>query len=150
MRAKASIVVKGRAVEAERLWYDKTRWASWEDGFAHLVKLEGDWPRIGSRRLWESPPGGNGRVVETVTRFEPRLGQVLDFEDARVRGVRRVIFEPGHDETRITLALEVEAKAGLPPLRRALLRRELADSLRRTLTRFSYELAAERQFGRGR
>ena len=34
---QASIVVRGRAVEAEQLWYDRTRWASWIDGFGHVL-----------------------------------------------------------------------------------------------------------------
>ncbi len=36
----------------------------------------------------------------------------------------------------------------MAPLAKALARRRLGDSLRRTLTRFSVELAAEKQFGR--
>jgi hypothetical protein len=147
---RASVVVKGRAVEAEQLWYDKSRWASWIDGFAHLARLEGEWPQAGARRLWDSPPGGRGRVAETVLRYEVRVGQHLRVEDARMTGVQRVIFEPGHDETRITLELDAEPKQRLAPLRRLWLRRELGESLQRTLTRFSYELAAERQFGRAR
>jgi hypothetical protein len=142
--------VKGRAVEAEQLWYDKTRWASWIDGFGHVAKLDDHWPQTGARRLWDSRPQGRGRVSETVTRYEARAGQALDIEDARLRGVQRVIFEPGPGETRITLELDVEPKERLAPLRRALLRRELGDALRRSLTRFSHELAAERQFGRAR
>jgi hypothetical protein len=40
----ASVVVDGPGIEAEQLWYDPSRWASWIDGFGHLSKLEGDWP----------------------------------------------------------------------------------------------------------
>jgi hypothetical protein len=59
-----------------------------------------------------------------------------------------VIFEPGLEETKITLEVSLEPKERLAPWDRLLLRRRLGDSLRRTLTRFSVELAAERQFGR--
>ncbi len=144
---QASIVVKGRTVEAEQLWYDRHRWASWIDGFGHVAKLDDHWPQSGAKRLWDSRPGGRGRVLEIVTRYEVRSGQELRVEDERIAGVERVTFEPGEDSTRITLALEVEPKARLAPLRRMLLRRSLEDSLRRTLARFSVELAAERQFG---
>jgi hypothetical protein len=151
---RASIVVKGRAVEAEQLWYDRTRWASWIDGFGHVAKLDDHWPQTGARLLWDSRGGWDGvlggRVSETVTRYEARAGQVLDVEDARLQGVKRVIFEPGLEETRITVELDLEPKERMPPLRRLWLRRQLGDSLRRSLTRFSHELAAERQFGRGR
>jgi hypothetical protein len=148
--AKASIVVPGRAVEVEQLWYDRTRWASWIDGFGHVVSLDDGWPQTGSRLLWDSRPGGRGRVVEQVTSYEPRLGHTLDVEDAQFLGVRRVTFEPGLDQTKITLEVSLEPKQRIAPARMWLLRRRLGDSLRRTLTRFSIELAAERQFGRGR
>lgn len=147
---KATIVVRGRAVEVEQLWYDRTRWASWIDGFGHVVDLDHGWPQTGSRLRWDSRPGGQGRVIERVTRYEPRLGQTLEIEDADFTGVRRVMFEPGLEETRITLEVELEPKDRLPPARRWLARRRLADSLQRTLRRFSYELAAERQFGHER
>jgi hypothetical protein len=147
---KASIVVPGRAVEVEQLWYDRTRWASWIDGFGHVVSLDDGWPQTGARLQWDSPPGGRGRVIERVTRYEPRLGQTLEVEDAVWEGVRRVTFEPGLEQTRITLELELDPKERMPPARRWLVRRRFGDSLRRTLMRFSYELAAERQFGRER
>ena len=145
---RASIVVRGRAVEAEQLWYDKSRWASWVDGFGHLVALSDDWPLTGSTLQWDSPPGGSGRNRERVTRYEPRLGQTLEIENEKFMGVRRVIFEPGLEETRITLEVTLEPKYALPPMERLMLRRRTAESLQRTLRRFSVELAAERQFGR--
>jgi Polyketide cyclase / dehydrase and lipid transport len=150
---KAEIVVQGRAVEVEQLWYDKTRWASWIDGFGHIVSLDDDWPQTGARLLWDAGrvgPHPRGRVIERVTRYEPRLGHTLDWEDAAFTGVRRVTFEPGHESTRITLEVEPTPKEKLPPARLWLFRRRLGDSLRRTLQRFSYELAAERQFGHER
>lgn len=147
---KASIIVPGRAVEAEQLWYDRTRWPSWIDGFGKVVRLDDAWPQTGAKLVWDAPPGSRGRVVERVTRYEPRLGQSLDFEDATWTGVRRVTFEPGLEQTRITLEVSPEPKERVPPARKWWFRRRLRESLQRTLTRFSYELAAERQFGRGR
>jgi hypothetical protein len=147
---KASIVVPGRAVEAEQLWYDRTRWPSWIDGFGKVVRLDDEWPQSGAKLLWDAPPGSRGRVVERVTRYEPRLGQTIDYEDAVFTGVRRVTFEPGLEQTRITLEVEPTPKLRIPPARMWWFRRRLRDSLERTLMRFSYELAAERQFGRER
>jgi hypothetical protein len=147
---KASIVVPGRAVEAEQLWYDRVRWPSWIDGFGKVVKLDDEWPQTGARLVWDAPPGSRGRVVERVTRYEARVGQTLDYEDAVFTGVRRVTFEPGHEETRITLEVEPTPKLRVPPARMWWFRRKLGESLQRTLMRFSYELAAERQFGRDR
>jgi hypothetical protein len=147
---KASIVVAGRAVEVEQLWYDAARWPSWIDGFGKLVSLTDEWPQSGAKLVWDAPPNTRGRIVEKVTHYEPRLGHALTFEDAKWTGVRRVTFEPGLEETTITLEVEPQAKMRTPPAQVWLFRRGLRESLRRTLARFSYELAAERQFGRER
>lgn len=149
-RAEASIKVPGRAAEAERVWYDRKRWPSWVDGFGHIVSVEGDWPHTGSRLVWDSPPGGRGRVAERVTHYELRLGQTLEVEDARLEGTRRVSFEPGPDSVQITLTLQYRLKDRnllTPLIDLFFIRRSLGESLRRTLRRFASELAAERHFG---
>jgi hypothetical protein len=145
-RASATTVVPGRAVAAEELWYDPHRWAAWIDGFGHAVKLEGEWPQVGARLVWESPPKGRGRVQERVTAYEPRRGQTVEVEDERLRGTQTVSFEPVGDEVRVTLTLDYELKQRTvltPLLDRLFIRRELTDSLRRTLTRFGHERRAE-------
>jgi hypothetical protein len=149
----ASITVPGRAVEAERVWYDPVRWPSWIDGFGRVVSLDDSWPRKGSRLVWDSPPGGGGRVVERVTAYEMRSGQTVAIEDARLDGVRAVVFEPRPDSVGVTLRLEYSLKERSPlaPVADLLVvRRSLGESLRRTLRRFASELAAERQFGPAR
>lgn len=144
MRAvSASIVVEGPGIEAEQLWYDRSRWQSWIDGFAHLNKLDGPWPGEGARRVWVTPPGGRGLVSETVVAHVAGDGQTLAVEDAKVSGIQRVRFETDGVRTRITVRLELAPKGRLPPARRWWLRRGLRGSLERTLRRFSYELAAE-------
>jgi Polyketide cyclase / dehydrase and lipid transport len=149
-RASASIKVPGRAAEAERLWYDQHRWASWIDGFGHVVKLEGDWPDVGARLVWDSPPGGRGRVQEVVTFYEIRSGQTREVEDETLTGRQHVAFQPGPEETEITLTLEYEVKDRnflTPLVDFFFIRRQMTESLRRTLTRFSNERRAEIQFG---
>jgi Polyketide cyclase / dehydrase and lipid transport len=145
-RATASTVVPGRAAEAEELWYDPHRWAAWIDGFGHVIKLEGDWPQVGARLVWESPPKGRGRVQERVTAYEPRTGQTVEVEDERLRGTQTVAFEPVGDDVRVTLTLDYEIKQHTvltPLVDLVFIRRELGDSLRRTLTRFGHERRAE-------
>ena len=93
-RVHASIVDPGLASQAEELWYDTSRWASFIDGLHHLARLEGDWPRAGARVLWDSQPGGRGRVQERVTSYVAREGQTLDVEDEKLRGTQRVSFTP--------------------------------------------------------
>jgi len=145
-RASATTVVPGRAAAAEELWYDRHRWPAWIDGFGHVVKLEDDWPQVGARLVWQSPPRGRGRVQERVTAYEPRVGQTVEVEDERLRGTQTVRFEPVGDAVRVTLTLDYELKERnvLTPLLDPLfIRRELGDSLRRTLARFAHERRAE-------
>jgi hypothetical protein len=149
-RAAASISVPGRAAEAEALWYDPSRWASWIDGFGHTVKLEGEWPRVGARLVWDSPPGGRGRVQEIVAAYETRTGQTLEVEDATMSGRQTVAFKPGPEATEVTLSIvyEIKERTLLTPVVDLLfVRRAMRDSLRRTLARFSNERKAEIQFG---
>ena len=140
--------VRGPLIEVEQLWYDHTRWASWIEGFGHMVKLSEEWPLPGARRIWDSRGGWGrkpgGRVSETVVAYAAGRGQTLAVEDERVRGEQHVRFESDGSVTRVTVELVLETKGRLPPARAWWLRRQLGNSLRRTLTRFSYELAAER------
>jgi Polyketide cyclase / dehydrase and lipid transport len=141
-RVSAAIQVPGRASDAEALWYDPQRWPAWIDGFSHVVKLEGEWPEVGARAVWESRPGGRGRVVERVMAYEARTGQTLDVEDEKLRGTQRVAFAPGPDGVEVALELEYELKDRNPftPLTDALfIRRALRESLKRSLLRFARE-----------
>jgi len=138
--------VVGPLGAAERLWYDTARWPSFIDGFGHLVKVEGGWPAPGSRVVWDSTPAGRGRVVERVVEHRPAAGQVLEVEDASLRGTQRVRFEQRQDGTAVGLDLDYELKQR-GPLRALVdllfIRRAIRDSLRRTLARFSRELSAD-------
>ena len=149
-RARAQIDVPGPISEAERLWYDTSRWASFVDGFGHVVKREGDWPREG-RVVWDSGPNGRGRVVEQVKAYEVRASQTVDVEDPRITGTQTISFTAG-DEGRCVVALELDytLKSGGPaaPLVDALfVRRAFRDALRRTLSRFARELRSDRELG---
>jgi hypothetical protein len=143
-RVSASAVVPGGVVEVEELWYDRHRWAAWVDGFGHVAKLEGEWPDVGARLLWDSRPQGRGRVAERVTAYEPRGGQTLEVEDERLHGTQTVAFEPAGDgQVRVSLTLEYRLKQRNPVVDILFVRRALRDSLRRTVTRFGNERRAE-------
>jgi hypothetical protein len=149
-RASATVSVPGRAAEAEALWYDPHRWASWIDGFGHVIALEGDWPNVGARLVWESRPGGRGRVQESVVAYESRTGQTLEVEDAQISGRQRVEFTPAPDHVDVTLSLAYEIKDRnlvTPIVDLLFVRRAWNDALRRTVTRFANERKAEIQFG---
>jgi hypothetical protein len=141
-RARATTTVPGRAADAEELWYDPYRWPAWVDGFGHVTKLEGDWPHPGARLVWDSRPKGRGRVQEVVTAYEPRVGQTVAVEDERLSATQSVAFEPAGDEVRITLTLDYRLKE--PNFFTSFfVRRELGDSLARTLRRFGHERRSE-------
>ena len=111
------------------------------DGFGHVAKLEGDWPRPGARLLWESRPGGRGLVNERVTAYEPGRGQTLEVEDEQMQATQTVFFEPAGDRVRVTLGLDYRLKRRFTPLLvRLFTRRALRASLQRTLARFAREL----------
>ena len=145
-RARAQIDLPVQISAAEALWYDRHRWASWVDGFGHVAKLEGDWPHAGARLVWDSRPGGRGRVAEHVLHQEDRTGQTLAVEDERLHGTQRVAFEPEGEDTRVTLSLDYELKERgplTPVVDRLFIRRAIRDSLTRTLRRFAHERDAE-------
>jgi hypothetical protein len=145
-RTRATQSVPGLASDAEALWYDPQRWPAWVDGFGHAVKLEGDWPGVGARSVWDSKPRGRGRVVERVTAYEARAGQTLEVEDEKLRGTQRVSFRPAADSVEVTLELEYQLKErnAFTPFADALfIRRALRDSLKRSLLRFARERRAD-------
>jgi sporulation protein YlmC with PRC-barrel domain len=145
-KVQATVTVPGRVVDAEELWYDPHRWAAWIDGFGHVAKLEGEWPRTGARLLWDSRPKGRGRVQELVVDYEARTGQTLEVEDEKLTGTQNVRFAPDGDTTIVNLTLEYSLKQRsvitffMDPL---FIRRALRESLRRTVTRFGHERRAE-------
>jgi hypothetical protein len=146
-KIRASVVVPGRAREVEALWLDRSRWASWIEGFAHVVLLEGEWPRPGARLRWSSVPRGRGLVEERALEYSPAERIVVAVEDEKLRGTRRVQFAALEDGVRIELSLSYELKernvvTALTDL--AFIRRAIRDSLRRELARFARELETER------
>ena len=142
-RVRAEVEVAALASAAEELWYDTARWPTFVDGLAHVAKVEGDWPRSG-RVVWDAKVDGRGRVEERVSRHEARVGQTLDIEDDKIRGVQSVEFHPDGDGCKVVLSLDYTLKMD-PPQRQVIdlfARRPMRDSLKRTLERFRHELEA--------
>jgi hypothetical protein len=143
-RIQASVVVPGRAEEAEALWLDASRWAAWIDGFAAVDRVDPEWPKPGSRLRWISVPRGRGLVQERAVAYEPARRIELEVEDEQLRGTQRTLFAPAEDEVRVTLELEYELKERTFPLvDRFFVRRALQDALARTVARFGHERRAE-------
>jgi hypothetical protein len=147
-RVRASVDVPGLASEAEALWYDTSRWPTFIDGLHHVERLERDWPHVGARVVWDSNPGGRGRVEERVVAFVAREGQTVAVEDEKIRGTQQVTFTP--TAAGVTVALELrytlkEARSAMVLVDLLFIRRPQREALQRTLRRFSTELAAERE-----
>lgn len=150
-RARAGVRVHGSVSEAEALWYDVSRWPTFVDGFGRLGSVDGAWPAGGSV-VWDSRPGGRGRVLERVLSHAPGVGQEVELEDEKVRGRQTVRFaDAGDGRARVELELRWEIKERAPwtPVVDAIfVRRAFADSLRRTLRRFAVEMAADAELRR--
>jgi hypothetical protein len=147
-RVRASIDIAALASEAEALWYDTSRWPTFIDGAHHIARLEGDWPQAGARVLWDSSPGGRGRVQERVISYVAREGQTVAVEDEKIHGTQRVTFTP--TQAGVTVALELrytlkETRPGMALVDLLLIRRPQREALQRTLRRFHTEVRAERE-----
>jgi hypothetical protein len=147
-RARVQAEVAGRLSEAEALWYDTSRWSSFVDGLAHVHRVEPGWPRDGAV-VWDSRPGGRGRVVERVARYTAGDGQDVEVEDQRLTGTQSVRFAPTAEErVRVSLELRWQLKNRYPGsglVDAIFVRRSMRESLARTLRRFAIELAADRE-----
>jgi hypothetical protein len=146
--ARAELTFPGSVHEAETLWYDTSRWPTWVTGLAHVAKVEGDWPRVGAKVVWDSSPAGRGRVVERVVAYEKLASQTVEVEDETIRGRQSVLFIPLEDSVQIELSLAYEVKERsifTPIVDFFFIRRAMVTSLLQTLKRFGVELAAERE-----
>jgi hypothetical protein len=129
---------------AEDLWYDLRRRASFVEGFGHVVRVEGPWPDVGSRLLWDAPPGGRGRVAEQVDAFSAREGQTVSMEDEKLRGTQTTTFTANRDgSVHVTVRLAWTLKEGNPVVDWLFIRRAMGEELRRTLVRYRIERLAD-------
>ncbi len=131
--------------EAERCWYDTSRWESWVDGLDRVVQTGEPWPMVGGSVSWESGPAGRGRVTETVVAYAPADGQTVEVSDDTVTGRQAVTFAAVGDGVEVTLRLEyrLRRRSLVTPVVDALfIRREMSQSLSRSLSRFRARLHA--------
>lgn len=104
------------------------------------------WPQPGAKVVWQSGPGGRGRVTEKVLDAgEGRLATEV-FEE-RLLGTQTAEFRSGGEgRTHVGLRLEYRLvrEGALGAVADALfIRRALRDSLVRTLRRFAVEAEEE-------
>jgi len=130
---------------ALKLWTNTGRWPTFVEGFGQAVEVSPDWPAEGSKVVWQSTPGGRGRVTEKVEEYETDRFVTQVFEDALAgRQALRVLEDV--EGSRVELSLEYEL-TGRGPFRGIadvlFIRRALRDALRRTLRRFTVEAEEE-------
>ena len=143
--AEAGTIVQLSPEAALALWTDVERWATFVEGFARVVERSKDWPAPGAKLVWESGPGGRGRVTEKVAENTSGRFATDVFEDAfNGRQTLRVAEDAEGARIQLTLAYELNRGGPLRALADVLfIRRALRDSLRRTLRRFAVEAEEE-------
>jgi hypothetical protein len=131
------------AVEAERRWYDTSRWPAWVDGLDLVVEVGTGWPAAGAGVTWQSGPAGRGRVTERPVAYEPGAGQTVAVSDDSIEGRQSVAFTAVPEGVEVTLRLEYQLRRRslVTPLVDVLfIKRAMALSLGRTLSRFGAQL----------
>ena len=118
------------------------------EGFGHVLEVDAAWPDTGSKAVWDSIPGGRGRVTELVLeRADGRLVTQV-FEEA-LAGTQTFAVVPGPADggSIVELTLEYELGRRRDPSAGSsdalFIRRALRDALRRTLRRFAVEAEEE-------
>ena len=144
-RVTRSTDLPGPISACEDLWYDLRRRVSFIEGFGHVVMVDGDGPRLGSRVIWNAPPkSGRETVVETVDAHEARTGQTVFYEDAQLRGTQTLSFAPAEGGlVRVTVALDWTLKEGNPVTDWLFIRRAVGEQLRQTLVKYRIERLAD-------
>lgn len=128
--------------EAAALWRDPRRWSGFVEGFQRIEKLGSEWPEPGAKLVWDSGPGGRGRVTEKVSENAPTRFATKVYED-RLYGTQTATFAPnagGGADVRLSLEYELTADNPFNAVTDLLfIRRALRDALGRTLRRFAIE-----------
>lgn len=151
-RAHADAIVDLPPDEALARFADVRGWGAFVDGFARVVEGGESWPTPGAEIVWESNPGGRGRVRERVEAHEspppaPDVAPQSDpgrlvtrVEDSSLTGTQTATFAPHPSGALFDLALDYEL-AGAGPLSGLtdllFIRRAIRDSLRRTVEAFA-------------
>lgn len=148
-KVEATIEIGAPLAEVWDLYFERSRWPTWVDGFGS-VESERGYPEAGGELVWRSGPAGRGTVNEKVLAHEPRTLHRVSYEDPGARGELEVSFEmlPAADEvrnTKVTQRTSYKVLTGGPiaPLTDLLfIRSQMRRSLERSL--IDLRLEAER------
>jgi Polyketide cyclase / dehydrase and lipid transport len=127
------------------LWTNLNRWATFVEGFGHVVRADASWPETGAKVVWQSVPGGRGTVTERVIENSVARFRTQVFEDA-LSGTQTVSFSEDADGSLVEVELDYELARSGPfsaLTDRLFIRRAQQQSLARTLRRFATEADEE-------
>lgn len=142
------VLADAQVSEVEALWLDPESWTRYVDGFGALARTDGEWPHPGARVVWDSRPGGRGRVVEDGDSYEPGAKIVTTLQDGEMTGTQTVTL--GEDDLGVRMEIELQYdRTNAGALKQAteslFVKSALKASLKRTLERFDQELAIDRE-----
>ena len=146
----ASIEIAAPLAEVWDLYFDKSRWAAWVDGFGSVEASSDDYPERGSTLRWRSTSAGRGKVSERVLEHDPRRSHRSAFADPSAEGELQTRFElvadgGGEGRTRVSQLLTYELAGGGPLSRltdRLFIRGQMQGSLQRSLGELRLEAEA--------
>ncbi|HEY1360285.1 MAG TPA: SRPBCC family protein [Thermoleophilaceae bacterium] len=143
--AQAAVIVPLAPEAAMTLWTDVRRWPTFVEGFARPLDLDDGWPERGAKVVWESIPGGRGRVTERVVESGTARFATQVFEDAlEGRQAFRVTEDAEGARVEVSLEYQLNKYGPFQAVADAIfIRRALRDALRRTLHRFAVEAEEE-------
>src|SRR5436853_962854 len=131
-----SIAIDVAPDRAFDLWTDVNRWPTFVDGFGGAGRVDGEWPGLGSKVVWNSKPHGRGRVTEKVVRSDAPHRLETEIFEQRLNGVQSAGFElddGGRTVFELALDYRLTGAGMLAALTDFLfIRRAIRDSLGRT------------------
>ena len=130
---------------ATATWRDPRRWGGFVEGFQRVEEQTADWPAEGAKVVWQSGPGGRGRVTEKVKSASATTFGTLVYEE-RLVGTQtfRAAEDGDGSHIEVTLDYELTSESPLKGVTDLLfIRRALRDALGRTLRRFTVEAEDE-------
>jgi len=142
---RASCVVPIGPEKATATWRDPRRWGGFVEGFQRVEEQSPDWPAEGAKVVWQSGPGGRGRVTEKVKSAAPTAFGTRVYEK-RLVGTQtfRAAEDGAGSRVDVTLEYQLTSQSPLKGVTDLLfIRRALRDALTRTLRRFRVEAEDE-------
>ena len=147
-KVDAQVEISAPIADVWDLYFERSRWPSWVDGFRAVTREEG-YPEVGGALEWRSTPAGRGQVEERVLVHQPRSLHRIAYSDPGSAGELEVGFEMMPAEsaesgrrTRVSQRLQYRVTSG-GPLRGVVDLLFIRSQMRRSLERSLVDLRLE-------